>query len=429
MAFIDVDEEGLWVHYRTPRGHKTRTFPLLMTYLGGTVADLELIAELTPKREWRVLSVRLSSGEDNHHGRPPAHPDYLLPDLMTTVWYVFPRHQRGRVVHPVITTWDFDDLTVTACLDDRYGLPHLPFAAQIAQAERPSPGSVRNICWWPDPDSWQTTRHVLRTPIPSKALSINWWDPREWFRRPDVLKGIEQDVTRIIRESRASTPALARERLRALHMTLAYSQYIRRIRTMCLHSRLRNFPLGLVNADFETAMRYIRSHSLDPARAETWAAASAAFQDMPPVYLREATDHSRIATVRAPTAAISLYSHIPGIVPPDAAGAAIALPGKPVVHLIAWFNPAVDSVEAWDRATELLVNECTRRGVKTVLTIEGVYPLEICPDCGSLQLREPNEWVCPSTPSVSPHPRVGRNDPCPCGSGKKFKKCCGRIVH
>lgn len=22
------------------------------------------------------------------------------------------------------------------------------------------------------------------------------------------------------------------------------------------------------------------------------------------------------------------------------------------------------------------------------------------------------------------HPKVGRNDPCPCGSGKKFKKCC-----
>lgn len=25
-------------------------------------------------------------------------------------------------------------------------------------------------------------------------------------------------------------------------------------------------------------------------------------------------------------------------------------------------------------------------------------------------------------------PRVGRNDPCPCGSGKKYKKCCGRAV-
>jgi uncharacterized protein len=23
-------------------------------------------------------------------------------------------------------------------------------------------------------------------------------------------------------------------------------------------------------------------------------------------------------------------------------------------------------------------------------------------------------------------PKVGRNDPCPCGSGQKFKKCCGR---
>jgi preprotein translocase subunit SecA len=23
-------------------------------------------------------------------------------------------------------------------------------------------------------------------------------------------------------------------------------------------------------------------------------------------------------------------------------------------------------------------------------------------------------------------PKVGRNEPCPCGSGKKFKSCCGR---
>jgi hypothetical protein len=32
----------------------------------------------------------------------------------------------------------------------------------------------------------------------------------------------------------------------------------------------------------------------------------------------------------------------------------------------------------------------------------------------------------PGTPAVNPHRHVGRNDPCPCGSGKKFKKCCGR---
>jgi preprotein translocase subunit SecA len=25
-------------------------------------------------------------------------------------------------------------------------------------------------------------------------------------------------------------------------------------------------------------------------------------------------------------------------------------------------------------------------------------------------------------------PKVGRNDPCPCGSGKKYKQCHGKIV-
>ncbi|HEY0135878.1 MAG TPA: SEC-C metal-binding domain-containing protein [Nannocystis sp.] len=28
-------------------------------------------------------------------------------------------------------------------------------------------------------------------------------------------------------------------------------------------------------------------------------------------------------------------------------------------------------------------------------------------------------------PYVREQPKVGRNDPCVCGSGKKFKKCCG----
>jgi hypothetical protein len=29
--------------------------------------------------------------------------------------------------------------------------------------------------------------------------------------------------------------------------------------------------------------------------------------------------------------------------------------------------------------------------------------------------------------AAHPPPRVGRNEPCPCGSGNKFKKCCGAI--
>ena len=35
----------------------------------------------------------------------------------------------------------------------------------------------------------------------------------------------------------------------------------------------------------------------------------------------------------------------------------------------------------------------------------------------------------PAAVKTAPHnehgEKVGRNDPCPCGSGKKYKKCCG----
>jgi uncharacterized protein len=31
-------------------------------------------------------------------------------------------------------------------------------------------------------------------------------------------------------------------------------------------------------------------------------------------------------------------------------------------------------------------------------------------------------------PTVKSTPKAGRNDPCPCGSGEKFKKCCGKTA-
>ena len=31
----------------------------------------------------------------------------------------------------------------------------------------------------------------------------------------------------------------------------------------------------------------------------------------------------------------------------------------------------------------------------------------------------------PREPVVRSSPKIGRNAPCPCGSGKKYKKCCG----
>jgi preprotein translocase subunit SecA len=34
----------------------------------------------------------------------------------------------------------------------------------------------------------------------------------------------------------------------------------------------------------------------------------------------------------------------------------------------------------------------------------------------------------PQTPFVRDERKVGRNEPCPCGSGKKYKRCHGRLA-
>ena len=44
--------------------------------------------------------------------------------------------------------------------------------------------------------------------------------------------------------------------------------------------------------------------------------------------------------------------------------------------------------------------------------------------------REDGRWICSGgtmDPKAPPRRvvKAGRNDPCPCGSGKKYKKCCG----
>ncbi len=44
------------------------------------------------------------------------------------------------------------------------------------------------------------------------------------------------------------------------------------------------------------------------------------------------------------------------------------------------------------------------------------------------QLVNPDDPPLPDTPveQAKKAKPAGRNDPCPCGSGKKFKACCGK---
>jgi uncharacterized protein YchJ len=56
---------------------------------------------------------------------------------------------------------------------------------------------------------------------------------------------------------------------------------------------------------------------------------------------------------------------------------------------------------------------------KTVDFSDQGLPLSDLPQLAKL-------FRAPSAPATGGRQKVGRNDPCPCGSGKKFKKCCGQ---
>ena len=50
-------------------------------------------------------------------------------------------------------------------------------------------------------------------------------------------------------------------------------------------------------------------------------------------------------------------------------------------------------------------------------------------DAGNVLESKPQEQKpeFKTTPVVRNTPKVGRNEPCPCGSGKKYKHCCGKV--
>jgi len=78
------------------------------------------------------------------------------------------------------------------------------------------------------------------------------------------------------------------------------------------------------------------------------------------------------------------------------------------------YKPAVVRVHTEERAHELL-ELCTQNGIQCVVGIEPDKPEDVSDVERALAARRPQ----PPAP-----PRIGRNDPCPCGSGRKYKKCC-----
>lgn len=77
-------------------------------------------------------------------------------------------------------------------------------------------------------------------------------------------------------------------------------------------------------------------------------------------------------------------------------------------------NPAVVRVQTPRKADEIL-SICNRNDWEVIVGVEPDKPENIV---------DLEKLLNPPTPLRNPV-KVGRNDPCSCGSGRKYKKCCG----
>lgn len=61
-----------------------------------------------------------------------------------------------------------------------------------------------------------------------------------------------------------------------------------------------------------------------------------------------------------------------------------------------------------------------------VATAEWLYTLPEWDNILSEEKRNEIRVAYNKTKTIVKENKIGRNDPCPCGSGKKYKKCCGK---
>ena len=82
-------------------------------------------------------------------------------------------------------------------------------------------------------------------------------------------------------------------------------------------------------------------------------------------------------------------------------------------------NPEIEA-ELSKGMTEFYKNMMDERTSDDMFSGVGA-PIDELPDGDFISPNEHDDMVFPEK---DPYSKVGRNDPCPCGSGKKFKKCC-----
>jgi preprotein translocase subunit SecA len=80
-----------------------------------------------------------------------------------------------------------------------------------------------------------------------------------------------------------------------------------------------------------------------------------------------------------------------------------------------------------DRVTDVIfkVRLDAKAGPRSVWRVSRTSHDQISQFAVSRQQEAAAGPVSPAKTIRLEQPKVGRNDPCPCGSGKKYKKCCG----
>lgn len=89
--------------------------------------------------------------------------------------------------------------------------------------------------------------------------------------------------------------------------------------------------------------------------------------------------------------------------------------GKKTAKLGTEKNPAVVNVQTEERFKEV-ASIFKENGWKYTIALEPDQPEDI---------RDLERLLHPPKPEVV-EKKVGRNEPCPCGSGNKYKICCGK---
>ena len=108
---------------------------------------------------------------------------------------------------------------------------------------------------------------------------------------------------------------------------------------------------------------------------------------------------------------------------------------KDSAHLMSYAqkNPLVEYKNTASDAFDDMISDISDQVVKTVVSVRVVTERERKERVLNLKHQEARSQTAVSSRSESENqqvrrtgPKVGRNDPCPCGSGKKYKNCCGK---